>query len=93
MLQQICGVLINPASAGAYEFVLAEASGEQAYPECARTAGCKHIPDAIPYHACALDGLLQRLGRGQEEVGVRLAAFYLVARDDGHLCGVYADTP
>ena len=79
--KQVRRILVNAVRTGAFQFVLAIASGQQADTEGMSTARSKQIPNAVSHNNRSFDRHVQTVCRGDEEVGVRLRVLNLVPRD------------
>jgi hypothetical protein len=48
--QQIGRILIDPRSAGSFQFFLAVSTGQQTHAKCTGASRCQHVPDGIADH-------------------------------------------
>ena len=78
---------IHAERAGAFEFVFAIAAGQQSDAERARALRGDHVPDAVAEHERLADVHAKTFGGGEEQIGIGLGVFDLIARHHRHLSG------
>ena len=66
MSQQVGRIVVDAERAGAFQFVLAVAAGEQAYAQSASALGRQHVPDTVPDDQGVVNVHAKSLGGGKE---------------------------
>ena len=79
---QVERVLINAIGSGPLQLLLAITAGKQSDTERSGALRGQQVPNAVPDHDRVVNGHPQPLGRGQEQVRIRLRVPHLIARDD-----------
>src|SRR5262245_5849505 len=78
---QVQGTLVHPQGARAFKLLPAGPAREKSHPERSRAPRGEDIPDAVADDQSVGDGNVETSGRREEEVGIGLRPFHVVARD------------
>src|SRR5260370_4562183 len=84
VFEEVLRIVVDAVRAGPPRVLAAIASRQHADAQSVGTLGGELIPDAVPDDEAVGDRPAERLGRGEEEIGVGFGVGDLVARDDGH---------
>src|ERR1035441_173741 len=80
--ERVDGVRINAIGSGPLQLLLAITAGKQSDTDRSGALRGQQVPDAVADHDRVVNGHPPPLGRGQEQVRIRLRVPHLIARDD-----------